>query len=134
MYRINDVALQGKASCPCCHIRNADILLKEPDLNLVLGYTSRTLQATVMCCEFRMFCSRLKVMRSEVQEGKVLQNLCGDTAMAVELVRTTFMTSLYLICRLCSFLVSQHFAPSQKRMHINFARLEGSSLCGDSVV
>lgn len=95
MYRINGVALQGKASCPCCHIRNADILLKEPGLISVLGCTLRTLQTTVMCCEFQIFCSRLKVMRSEVQEGKVLQNLCGDTAMAMELVRTTFMTSLY---------------------------------------
>ena len=69
--------------------------LKRPDLNLVLGCTPRTLQATVMCCEFQIFCSQLKVMGSEVQEGKVLQNLCGDTAMAMELVRTTFMTSLY---------------------------------------
>lgn len=43
-----------------------------------------------------MFFSRLKVMVSVVLvEGKVLLNLRGDTAMVVELVRTTFMASLY---------------------------------------
>ena len=98
--------------------------LKRPDLNLVLGCTPRTLQATVMCCEFRMFCSRLKVMGSEVQEGKVLQNLCRDTAMAVELVRTTFMTSLHFDLPIVQFSSIAALAPSQKRMHINFARLE----------